>query len=200
MINWFPYVSDGREAHIEIQEVFVWSSGVEAQINGVWREANVTFFDWAFLNNRAWYKSGTSCYFVLSAIAYQAKPAELVELPVTRHPDMIAWERTITEKGGRQWPAQDTVRLEGAAIFMPISEWDRDDYQFRGPIRRVEPFDDLLGQSGWEVRVTVMRFADEDVDLDVFITRRAWFAAEPPEVGQDIEGALWLQGRLWRTG
>ena len=199
LINLFPFLSDGREALIEIQEVFVWSSGVEAQIKGVWGKTPVTFYDSAFLNNRSWYKAGASYYFVLSAIAYEAKPAELEELPVTPHPDIIAWQQAMAEKEVRQWPAMDTVRLEGAAIFMRISEWDRDDYEFRGPIRRVEPFDDLLGQPGWEARITVMRFAEKDVDLDVFITRRAWASDEPPEVGQDIEGALWLQGRLWRT-
>lgn len=42
-----------------------------------------------------------------------------------------------------------------------------------------------------------MRFGDEDGDLDILITRRAWQGDAPPRVGQDIEGQLWLQGRLW---
>lgn len=33
--------------------------------------------------------------------------------------------------------------------------------------------------------------------LDILITRRAWTGEAPPQVGQDIEGRLWLQGYLW---
>jgi hypothetical protein len=42
-----------------------------------------------------------------------------------------------------------------------------------------------------------MRFGDEDADLDILITRPAWTGDARPQVGQDIEGRLWLQGHLW---
>jgi len=85
-------------------------------------------------------------------------------------------------------------------MWLPIDTWDADDYQFRGPVKTVTSIDDVLGQRVWRVRITVMRFEDEDADLDVFITERAWEDSEPPAVGQDIEGELWLQGRLWSPG
>lgn len=91
------------------------------------------------------------------------------------------------------------VRLDDMAMFIPVDGGDIDDYQFRGPVKVVEPFDDFLGQSGWRVRVTVMRlseYAHEDFDIDLLVTRRAWEGNTPPRLGQDIEGALWLQGRL----
>jgi hypothetical protein len=56
-------------------------------------------------------------------------------------------------------------------------------------------------QSRWQVRATVMRFAldgvDQDADLDIHITTMAWTGSDAPQVGQDIEGRLWLQGYLW---
>jgi hypothetical protein len=55
----------------------------------------------------------------------------------------------------------------------------------------------LLGQEAWRVRITVIRCDDQDMDLDVFITQRVWQGKQPPEVGADVEGHLWLQGRLW---
>ena len=82
---------------------------------------------------------------------------------------------------------------------MPVEDWDRDDYWFRGPVRSVKAFDDWLGQSGWRVRVCVMQMDTEDAELDVFVTSRSWSGDEPPQVGEDMEGALWLQGRLWWT-
>ncbi len=196
----YPYICTGSEASMEIRRVFVWRNGVEAQIEGAWGPAIVTFFDTNFLNNRAWYKAGTSCQFLLAGIAYGAEPAEPAELLVKQHSDSVHWQQAIADENP-QVPAprsSNTFQMGGAAILLPLPEEDRDDYYFRGTIREVEPFsNDWLGQSGWQVRVTVMRFDDEDADLDVFITRRAWSGSEPPSVAQDIEGSLWLQGRLW---
>ena len=42
-----------------------------------------------------------------------------------------------------------------------------------------------------------MRFHGENAELDVFVTGRAWSGPEPPKAGEDIEGSLWMQGRLW---
>ena len=33
-------------------------------------------------------------------------------------------------------------------------------------------------------------------DLDIVVTALSWDGEAPPEVGQDIEGSLWLQGYL----
>ena len=104
------------------------------------------------------------------------------------------WQRTHT---GIAEGEDAYIGLEGSSIFLPIMDWDRDDYQYRGPVRGVATFEDWMGQSGWKVRVGVMQFGAEGADLDVFVTERAWSGREPPCVGQDIEGSLWLQGRLW---
>ncbi len=48
--------------------------------------------------------------------------------------------------------------------------------------------------------VTVLRgLADgeSDMDLTILVTRRVWRGDQPPVVGMEIEGSLWLQGRLW---
>lgn len=196
VINLYPFVSVGTEVSIDIHKVFVWSSGVAAQIEGGWCQSLVTFFDISFLNNRAWYEAGKRYNFVLSGIAYKAGIPALNELPLIPDSALALWERSMAEPEDERKPG---IRLDGAAIFASISEWDRDDYWFRGTVRKINPFEDLLGQSGWRVRATVMRFDDENADLDIFITRRAWSSDKPPEVGQDIEGTLWLQGRLWST-
>jgi hypothetical protein len=63
----------------------------------------------------------------------------------------------------------------------------------------VREFEDFLGQRGWTVRATVMRsigLSSDDADLTVVITQRAWQGDVPPQVGQDIEGRLWLQGYM----
>ena len=199
----YPYIYIGSDVSIEIRRVFVWHSGVEAQIEGAWGPASVTFFDTNFVSNRAWYETGTSCRFILAGIAYgaePAQPAEPAELLVKQHSDITHWQQAIADENPQVPPprSSNTFQMGGVAMLLPLPDEDRDDYYFRGTVREVEPFvNDWLGQSGWQVRVRVMLFDDEDADLDVFITKRAWSGGEPPRVDQDIEGSLWLQGRLW---
>lgn len=198
LVSLYPYVAAGTPVTMVLDRVRVWEGGLEAQVDALWGEAMVTFFDTAFSLNRRCYERGAQLDFSLAGIAYDAAPAETTRMPYTPNPDQIAWERMLAEERGEPPPeVPEYIDLTGAAFFMVIPEWDADDYSFRGPIRAVEPFDDFLGQAGWRVCVTVMRFGEVDADLDIYVTRRAWEGKEPPQEGQDIDGRLWLQGRLW---
>jgi len=196
----YPFWADGQRHRLVINEVAVWEAGVEAQITATIGEAEITLYDAHYLLNRSWYECGREYDFILSGIAYGARPAEEIELPYTPNPDQVAWEAILAQQRGEEPPERSgTIRLGGSAFFLPISEWDVDDYSFRGPIKAVTLFKDYLGQDGWLVKATVMRLSDlepEDFDLDIVITARAWDGETPPEVGQDIEGRIWLQGYL----
>lgn len=197
IVSLFPFFATGSQHTLTLREVCVWEGGLEAQITASWGEGEVTFFDTQYLINRAWYEAGKAYDFILSGMAYGAGPAEKREWKINRHPDEVAWMNRRLKEGEAPHEVECTVTLDGAAMFLPISEWDVDDYSFHAPVKSVEEFKDWLGQDGWKVRATVMRFGDEDADLDIVITRRAWSGNAPPQVGQDIEGRLWLQGYLW---
>ncbi len=196
----YPFWSDGSRHRMVINVVTVWEAGVEAQISAVIGGADVTFYDAHYLLNRSWYVHDREYDFILTGIAYGASPAEDVEMPYTPNPDQVAWEEMLAQQRGEEPPERPTtIRLGGAAFFIPVEGWDADEYSFRGPIKQVTPFSDFLGQDGWLVKTTVMRLSDrdpEDFDLDIVITARAWDGEAPPEAGQDIEGRFWLQGYL----
>ena len=194
LANVSPYAERGVQVTIAVERVHVWSSGAEAQIEGLWGEALVGFFDLNFLSSRGWYESGRSLDFILNGIAYEASLASEEDLVADPDSALGSWLQGDHESG----PARESrISLKGSSIFVSVSDWDRDDYWFRGPVRRVKAFSDWLGQSGWSVRVRVIQMDDEDAELEVQITSRAWSGPEPPQVGDDIEGTLWLQGRLW---
>jgi hypothetical protein len=194
LINISPFAERGIQVGIEIERVHVWSSGTEAQIEGTWGDALVSFFDLTFLRNRSWYEVGKCLDFILAGIAYTAEPASVEPLVIDPVP---AFADTLRDELGIQDGEPLRLGLEGSGIFVELKDWDRDDYWFRGPVSSVKAFDNWLGQSGWRVRVRVMQMDTGDAELDVFITRRAWSGSEAPRVGDDIEGTLWLQGRLW---
>lgn len=197
LVSLFPFFATGCQHTLTLREVRVWESGLEAQITAGWGEGEVTFFDTQYLINRAWYETDKEYDFIFSGIAYNAGPAEKHEWKINRHPDEVAWMNQRLEEGEGPYETACTIRMDGAAVFLPVSGWDVDDYSFHAPVKSVTEFKDWLGQDGWRVRATVMRFGDKDADLDILITRRAWSGEAPPQVGQDIEGRLWLQGYLW---
>lgn len=196
LVSMFPFSSDGTEHTITLERVVVWESGLEAQIECTIGDACVTFFDTEFVLNRGWYRKGQSCHFVLCGIAYSAKPGESRE-----------WVIPAETKGAktfRKFEAKrtgDPVSIEplhistrGMAALLQIDEWDVDDYSFHGPVTAVTETE-MLGQPAWRVRTVVLR-VDEDIEIEILITKRVWSGVEVPRIGEDIEGRLWLQGHL----
>lgn len=200
LISLFPYLSDGVQVSVVLNKVIGWESGMEAQIDVSWGDASVTFFDTHFLVNRAWYEAGRKYEFILTGIAYSARQSSLSEILVPPS-EQALWRKILLEKMNRDVKPEmlETLQLDGMAMLLPAAECDADDYQFRGPVKSVKKVKDILGQDGWLARVTVMRFGEEDADLDIMITQRVWGGDKPPEEGLDIEGVLWLQGRLWSS-
>ncbi len=195
----YPFITDSGQHTLIIRRVNVWDNGVEAQIEAEFENSEITFFDIAYMKHRLWYEAGKSYEFILSGIAYAAQPAKIMEMKIKHNPDDIAWQKLLAERSGNPAPDEHSIlNLRGMAMFMPIDEWDADDYRFRGPVKSVREIDsDIFGQQGWFVNVSVMRFGGQDINLDILITGRAWQTSGPPCVGQDIEGSLWLQGYLW---
>ena len=200
LVSLFPFFANGSQHTLTVHRVLVWRSGLEAQITAGWGDGEVTFFDTQYLINRAWYEAGQTCDFILAGMAYAAAPAQRHEWTINRHPDELAWLNLRRKPGEQAHEASYTLDCDGAALFLPLADGDVDDYRFHAPVKKVSAFNDWLGQDGWRVRATVLRFGNEDGDLDILITRRAWSGTAPPQVGQDIEGHLWLQGRLWMPG
>lgn len=176
----FPFFATGTRCTLTLRSVTVWANGLEAQIHANWGPAPVTFFDTEFVLNRSLYEAGKSYDFVLTGIAYSAVPMS----------DDVGTEDDVPDPDGRP-----KVRLEGFTVPLPGGR-ESDDYLFRATIKSVTPFSDWLGQDGWRVCGTVMRFDDADADLEIAITKRAWEGSEPPRVGQDIIVHFWLQGFL----
>ncbi len=93
LTNICPFAGVGIEAGIEIEKVHVWPSGAEAQIKGVWGGAAVSFFDLAFLDNRAWYEAGERRQFDLAGIAYEAGAPKVDTLAMAPDSPLANWQR-----------------------------------------------------------------------------------------------------------
>lgn len=195
----FPFIHAAKQHQITLRQVHVWKDGMEAQITAAWGNSSISFYDTQFLLNRDSYETDLPYEFLLMGLAYQASPARHIELPFEYHPDQVAWFNMNLTPGEEPMSAKTTIKFDDMAMFIPIAQWDRDDFQFRGPVQSVSHFTDWLGQDGWRAEVIVVREAADDggdLVLTIYITRRAWKGTEPPSVGMNIEGTLWLQGTM----
>lgn len=177
----FPFFATGTGCTLVLRSVTAWANGLEAQIHASWGPADVTFYDTEYVLNRSLYEAGKRYDFMLTGIAYSARPAsddEIGPKDDASNPDSLS-----------------KARLEGATVLLP-GGGESADYLFRATLKSVTPFSDWLGQDGWRVCATAVRFDDAAADLEIAITKRAWKGSSPPQVGQDINGRLWLQGYL----
>lgn len=188
------------QARLELKRVITWKNKIEAQIEANWGCSIIEFYDTRFIYNRLWYEAEREYEFILTGIAYKAKPAIFMEIPFDQNPDEVAWQRKISKEKGLPEPEiPKKIKLENTAIFIPIENGDIDEYQFRGKVKKVERLDrEMLGQKCYVADFTVMRFEDNDEkDLKILITEKVWEGERPPVSGDEIEGFLWLQGCLW---
>ncbi|UTG93172.1 DUF3553 domain-containing protein [Geobacter sulfurreducens] len=203
LVSVYPFACEGTQHQLKLNKVHVWKSGLEAHIECDFGPTSVTFFDTLYGANRGWYESGKTYQFVLTGIAYHCRRAE-DQVLLAWNPKQSERFRELAPELAADLPDTETmpVHTKGMAVFFPIHEWDRDDYTFRGPIKSVKEVE-ILEQPGWKARVTVLRDIDNDdreLDLDIIVTRKVWGDAPPPQVGEDMEGSLWLQGYLWWVG
>ena len=200
LIGIFPFIQHGSQHSLTVEKVRIWEDGLTAQIEALWCNVPLTFFDIDFVTNRGWYESGHVQEFLLTGFAYNAQPSEIFELPITHDADFVAWQNQLAEEKDTEIVQKtETLRLKGMAMLLPLSDGDSDEYSFRGETIAVERFTDFLEQDGWFVRVRVIKETSDNLDLNICITEKVWEGKTPPQIGNDIEGSIWLQGHLWST-
>lgn len=200
MTAMFPFIEYGTQTTVEIDTVRIFESGVEAQIDAKIGAAEVTFYDTDFTINAGWYRAGLQMDFILVGLAYACERADEPDMVLPDDsPVMQTMRKAAIEMRDDPADSSNRISFKGAAIFVPIVDWDRDDYEFRGTITEVKPYP-MLSQDGWMLTVCVMRSLDandREFNLRILVTRRIWKEAAAPRLGEDVCGRLWLQGRLW---
>lgn len=183
----YPYFDAGRPQRLVLERVYVWRSGVEAQLAVCCGRLRLHFFDTLFAATRRRYRAGEAHAFRLAGIA-QAAGRAMAGMGRSGATGLrTALDRLLGRTAGEAEP--EWVIFDGA------EGGGADEYTFRAPVAEATPVQEVLGQPAWLLRLLLPAEA-EGAALDVLVTRAAWQGARPPEAGDVIEGRLWLQGRL----
>lgn len=199
----FPAVAGGCKHRIHIDSVHEVSCGLEARISGVLGDAAVTFFDPLYCLNRDRYVLGELVDVELAGIAYSLKVVPQGTKLKTAVGDVsmdgaaVLMSARKNDSGGSGNTFGDEKAYGVSYIEQPDSYPLPDDYQFCAPVKDVQE-SKLAAIGVWRFRGTVMRVHDgcQEVNIDIYATREGMPDGTTPVSGDEISGALWLQGTL----
>lgn len=193
VMSMFPYFDYGQKYELNLEKVFVWSNGLEGQVEVDLGFTTLTFYDTYFNNHKEYYLVDKKYKFKIFGICYECGIPTENELKVDMKPEVLE------SIGKDPKDTLQTFNLKGMTSFFPILEWDRDDFSFRGVIEEVFEVETVFGRKGWICRTKVLRSGfeeDNEYSIDILVTDLIWKTIVPPQVGDDIEGSVWLQGRM----
>lgn len=167
----FPFAAGAIAHPVRIEQVASVGSGAEGRVRGRTGDgAQLSFFDPLFFKNGSDYRVGESYQFALSGFAYSARPHGL---------------RVV----------RDADTFVPSDILRPARRGCVDDYEFRATVQHVYPM--RVGERTlYRMRVTVARCGQGMVDVALYAAQHVLPAGYCPRPGDEITGALWLQGYL----
>jgi hypothetical protein len=166
-------VGDGVVHEVAVERVVEWANGVEAQVEFDLAGEPLGAFDAGYYRHGGRnYVVGDTVSFELSAFAYDLERGEA--------------ENLTTESG-------EQFSTEGMAGVVPFEGGDTDDFVFRSTPKQV--VETAFGnRTVYRLRLPLFRDDGEDVDVQLYASDHV--TGVRLREGRDVEGVIWLQGRI----
>lgn len=166
----FPFINDGIKYPCRVLEIRLFANRLEAQLvvqAGEDENLSLTFYDTGYLSDRIVYQKDAVYQFVLRGFAYHLETL--------------------------------SVKTDGMYALFPREELGADHYEIHGSVSAVENLPKvMLKQNVWLLRVTIARTEDDEpVDMAICLTAKVLGKNRLPEVGEEVNALIWLQGHLW---
>ena len=192
----FPLM-EGKENSLTISHHHTWSNGIEGVVAVSYDDnaSPFSFFATDYYCSSERYAQSRKRDVSISALAYLLKKSEVTEIPVTEG-DMydVFLQKYLEENPDKTKEdfATPTVLLKGVRILFPshyVCEWE-----FRFPVLAVEETE-FLGIRF--LRIEADFAGDEDNLISGYLYASPTALGDYyPKIGDDIEGILWMTGRL----
>jgi hypothetical protein len=195
----YPVALDGIVHRLTIERVEPWQYGIEAWVRArvTSEQIPLTFFDTHYFANGARLQPDAEVDVSLAALAYWLRPIQVRSFEIAAGP---LWEIERERRREAGEPAERidrpvSVHRTGGAIFLPTGDEEApDDAQIQGVIEAIDCIEHL-GQRVYRLEMGVMRPGDEVFRLPVFAAERV-LDGYVPKLGDDVEGVVWVQGRV----
>jgi hypothetical protein len=197
MISLYPAVlNHGANVTVTILEILEEEGGNEAMIKAAFGETmDLVFFDPLYFYDKQFLKVGSKCTFNFSIIFYYCDIMKDLTLEIDKGP-MLEMEK---QKRMKEDPAFDpselkavTLSLDGAKAFMQTD--DSGDYGIRTKIDNIK-MHTLDGMVYFSSVSKIRSVTEEEFDIVYFGFKHSETPVLPA-IGDNIDGAGWLQGHL----
>ena len=188
----YPAPREGIVRRMVIRDLEEDCLGLEGWIHAeAESEVPISFFATDYFIHPERYAKGSEVDVALSGLAYSIQAATPREI-VIDDPEMILRYR----EAGMEHLEGEAIRVntQGAAILLPIEDWEPFDYQFQGPLKRHTRVAHKSGHFN-SLSVTVARAGDDDIDILVLAGDHV-LRGEIPDIGADIAGSMCIMGRI----
>ncbi len=174
----YPVVNHAMIHEVIITNIVDEGNLVEAQIHCKLKEYpdfGFAFFDTMYYKHKALYTIGETYSFMFSGLMYRCGKNQFVD---TKLPNID----------------RDVCIDKNTVVCIGDDDGDIDDYKVMSPILDVEPFDTLYGKV-YKLRILLLQ---DDVlfDIPVLVAEKNLKEGFIPEVGESINGSLWLCGMM----
>lgn len=199
LFSGYPVALDGVVQSITVDQVTPWEYGIEGWIHAKVTDAqiSVSFFDTMYFAGTEQVHPGDQVDVALAGLAYWLRPIQMRSFEIKEGP-MWQMERERRLKDGeseKEASRPVEIHMTGASIFLPKGgDENPDDAQFQGVIDALDSFEHD-GQHIYRMEMVVMRPDDEEFRIAVFASEYV-LDGYVPRLGEDVEGILWLQGRV----
>ena len=198
LFSGYPVALDGVVQHVTIDRIDPWEYGIEGWIHAkVEGASSISFFDTMYFAGSDQLASGQEIEVSFAGLAYWLRPIQMRSFEIKEGP-MWEMERERRLKNGESEKDASRpveIHMTGASIFLPRGgEETPDDAQFQGVIEQLDSFDHD-GQKIYRMEMVVMRPDDGEFRIAVFASEHV-LDGYVPQLGEDVEGILWLQGRI----
>lgn len=188
----YPTPGEGITRRLIVRDLEEDCLGLEGWIHAETElEVPISFFATDYFAKPDRYAKGAVVDVSLSGLAYAVEAATPREIMIDDPETVRRYRET-----GMESREGELLRIstQGAAVLLPMANWDPFDYRFQGPLKRhsrilheTHPFRCLS--------VTVARSGDDDIDLPVLAGDHV-LGSEIPDLGEDVAGSMCIMGRL----
>ncbi len=195
----FPCCMRGDPCSLEVASVREDCRGTEGIITASHAGgASVIFFDPLYATSVADYRPGSRICVALSALTYMVEKAENQVIEIT-NPEQIRAMRAVDGLKPEQVTdlSPIPIRTAGMSAYFPATWDDRegDDFEFQSRIHSLH-LTEYLGERVYVLGITLCKPDDQAITCQLHVPERSIRGGYEPQVGDDIRGSGWLQGRL----
>lgn len=195
---WSGYpLLQGVPNRLEITKVHTWSNGVEGVVAAEAGQGGppVTFFAPFYFRDSPKFLPGMTFSISLAALAFHLKKAQDITFPVETGPFYdLKLEEFLKENPGKV--AADFIppdmTFAGASILLPatyVCEW-----RYRVPVLSID-YVEFMGNRFTKIGTTFVGCDEDTIHGNLYAADHI-LQGYAPQVGDDIEGVLWMTGVL----